>query len=192
MIDSYLKKTGDEMKKKLLIVVDYQKDFVVGTLGFNEAQEIESAICDKIKQYRDLGEDGQIIFTMDTHDKDYLDTQEGINLPISHCIKGLDGWELYGQVKELKRDEDLVFSKPTFGSLELGDYLRNKGDDYESVELVGVVTNICVISNMVIVKAAMPEVPILVDERCVASNDEKYGNAALDVMKTLHVNVKRR
>ena len=179
------------MKKKLLIVVDYQNDFVVGSLGFPGAVRIEDSIVEKIKEYREYGEQGQIIFTMDTHNKDYLKSQEGINLPVEHCIKGLNGWELYGKIASLKKEEDLVFSKPTFGSLELGDYLRNRADQYESVEIAGVVTNICVISNMVIVKAAMPEVPISVDSKCVASNDEKYGNAALDVMETLHVKVKR-
>ena len=98
---------------------------------------------------------------------------------------------LYLVITSLKSPEDLVFSKPTFGSLELADYLRDKGDEYESVELAGVVTNICVISNMVLAKAAMPEVPILIDAACVASNDDRLGEAALAVMETMHVKVKR-
>ena len=178
-------------KKKLLIVVDYQNDFVVGSLGCPQAAGIEEALAATIREYRRMGEDAQIIFTMDTHDKDYLHTQEGANLPVEHCIKGFDGWQLYGKAAELKKDEDLVFSKPTFGSLELADYLRDRGDEYESVEFCGVVTNICVISNMVLAKAAMPEVPIFVDAACVASNDDTLGEAALAVMETMHVKVMR-
>lgn len=178
-------------KKKLLIVVDYQNDFTVGSLGCPQAAAIEAAVAAKIEEYRTMGETAQIIFTMDTHDKDYLHTQEGRNLPIEHCIKGFDGWQLYGKVAALKSPEDLVFSKPTFGSLELADYLRDKGGEYESIEFAGVVTNICVISNMVLAKAAMPEVPILIDAACVASNDDRLGEAALAVMETMHVKVKR-
>lgn len=178
-------------KKKLLIVVDYQNDFTVGSLGCPQAAAIEAAVAAKIEEYRAMGEAAQIIFTMDTHDKDYLHTQEGRNLPVEHCIKGFDGWQLYGKVAALKSPADLVFSKPTFGSLELADYLRDKGGEYESVELAGVVTNICVISNMVLTKAAMPEVPILIDAACVASNDDTIGEAALAVMETMHVKVKR-
>ena len=180
-----------KMKKKLLIVVDYQNDFVVGSLGFPGAAAIEDNIAAKIQEYRGLGEAGQIVFTLDTHGKNYLETQEGRNLPVEHCIKGFDGWQLYGKIDALQTEEDLVFSKPTFGSLELADYLRNREEEYESVELVGVVTNICVISNMVIAKAAMPEVPIFIDADCVASNDEALGEAALAVMENLHVKVKR-
>ena len=170
------------MKKKLLIVVDYQNDFVSGSLGCPQAVAIEDTLAEKIAAYRALGEEGQIIFTMDTHEKNYLETQEGQNT---------DGWPLYGKIRALKQEEDLVFSKPTFGSLELADYLRNRGCEYESVELAGVVTNICVISNMVITKAAMPEVPILIDAACVASNDDALDEAALKVMESMHVKVQR-
>lgn len=175
--------------KRLLIVVDYQNDFVTGSLGFEQAAALEKPIAEKIKAYHDLGKDGQVIFTMDTHDRHYLESQEGKNLPVPHCLEGEDGWQLYGQVKDVKGEEDLVFSKPTFGSLELADYLRNKGDQYESVEFVGVVTNICVISNIMLVKAAMPQVPQIVDASCVASNDPKLQQAALEVMESVHVKV---
>ena len=175
--------------KKLLIVVDYQNDFVSGSLGFPHAADLEPLIVDKIKAYHNMGEAGQVIFTMDTHDRHYLDTQEGKNLPIAHCIEGEDGWQLYGRVAHAKESQDLVFSKPTFGSLELADYLRHKGSQYESVEFVGVVTNICVISNIVLVKAAMPDVELMVDPACVASNDEKLQEAALQVMESLHVRI---
>ena len=145
------------MKKKLLIVVDYQNDFVSGSLGCPQAVAIEDTLAEKI----------------------------------AHCIRNTDGWPLYGKIRALKQEENLVFSKPTFGSLELADYLRNRGCEYESVELAGVVTNICVISNMVITKAAMPEVPILIDAACVASNDDALDEAALKVMESMHVKVRR-
>ena len=179
------------MKKKLLIVVDYQNDFVTGSLGFAAAEEIEDAIAAKIKEYRALADGGQIIFTMDTHDKNYAATREGKYLPVPHCLKGEDGWQLYGKIRDLKAEDDLVFSKPTFGSYELCKYLEQHADDYDSIEFCGVVTNICVISNVVLAKAVMPDVPLLVDAACVAGNDEKLHEAALDVMESIHVDVIR-
>lgn len=177
--------------KKLLIVVDYQNDFVDGSLGFDGAEKLEGPIAEKIEAYRALGDAGQIIFTMDTHGHHYMDTQEGKHLPVPHCIEGEDGWQLYGKIADLKGEEDLVFSKPSFGSFELGEYLHKNADQYESIEFTGVVTNICVISNLVIAKAAMPEVPIYVDAACVGSNDPKLQEAALDVMESIHVEVRR-
>lgn len=177
--------------KKLLIVIDYQNDFVNGSLGFPHAEDLDGGIAAKIREYHAMGEEGQVIFTMDTHDRHYMDSQEGKNLPVPHCMDGEDGWQLYGQVAGEKKEQDLVFSKPTFGSLELADYLRGKGDQYESVEFAGVVTNICVISNVALVKAAMPEVPQIVDASLVASNDENLQEAALAVMESIHVRVKR-
>ena len=177
--------------KKLLIVVDYQNDFVTGSLGFDGATDLEEPIAAKIKEYRALGDEGQIIFTMDTHDKHYMDSHEGKHLPVVHCIDGEDGWQLYGKIRELKAPTDLVFSKPTFGSYELGEYLHMHKDEYESVEFVGVVTNICVISNIAVTKAAMPHVSMIVDKRCVGSNDPEAQEAALKVMETIHVEVRR-
>ena len=181
----------EDKMKKLLIVVDYQNDFVNGCLGFPRAAELEKGIAEKIREYHALGPDGQVIFTMDTHDRHYMDSQEGKNLPVPHCLEGEDGWQLYGAVADAKAEEDLVFSKPTFGSLELADYLRNHADAYESVEFAGVVTNICVISNVILAKAAMPEVPQIVDASLVAGNDEKLHEDALRVMESIHVRVKR-
>ena len=177
--------------KKLLIVVDYQNDFVNGSLGFAGAEKLEAPIAEKIEAYRALGEGGQIIFTMDTHDRRYMESEEGRHLPVPHCIDGEDGWQLYGRIAALKAETDLVFSKPTFGSYELGEYLRKHADEYESVELAGVVTNICVISNAVIAKAAMPNVPICVDAACVGSNDPALQEAAFAVMGSIHVEVLR-
>lgn len=175
------------MRKKLLIVVDYQVDFVNGALGFKKAETIEANIVDKIESYRALGNAGEVIFTLDTHAENYLESQEGINLPVPHCIRNTDGWQIYGKVKELKKEEDKVFIKPGFASLELANYLKD--GDYESVELCGLVTNICVIANMVMVKAALPEVPILVDRKAVSSYDEELENKSVDIMANLHCKI---
>ena len=169
--------------KKLLIVVDYQNDFVSGSLGFPKAAELEAAIASKILQYRESG--GDVAFTFDTHGEDYLSTQEGKNLPVTHCVRGTGGWELYGRIAGLMKEGDRRFLKPAFGSGELFDYLRSS--DYESIELAGVVSNICVISNAVLAKTALPEAVVTVDSACVASNDESLNEAALKVMAGLQI-----
>lgn len=170
--------------KKLLIVVDYQNDFVDGALGFDRAQQIEENIVNKIKEYQNRND--EIIFTLDTHYDDYMSSKEGENLPIPHCIKGTKGHEIYGKVNELAKNY-LKIEKETFGSKELFKYLLDK--EYESIELIGVVTNICVISNAVIVKSALPNTEIIVDASCSASNDEVIENKALDILKNLHIKV---
>ena len=170
--------------KKLLIVVDYQNDFVDGALGFDRAQQIEENIVNKIKEYQNRND--EIIFTLDTHYDDYMSSKEGENLPIPHCIKGTKGHEIYGKVNELAKNH-LKIEKETFGSKELFKYLLDK--EYESIELIGVVTNICVISNAVIVKSALPNTEIIVDASCSASNDEVIENKALDILKNLHIKV---
>jgi len=174
--------------KKCLIVVDYQNDFVSGTLGFPEAVELERHIMQKIQQYRDGG--GEVIFTFDTHGADYMDTQEGSNLPIAHCLKDTEGHELYGQISSAVMESDRRFYKNTFGSDEL--YTHLKTEQYESIELAGLVCNICVIVNAVLAKTAQPETPIVVDARCTASNDSRLNQAALDVMASLQIQIINR
>lgn len=171
--------------KKLLIVIDYQKDFVDGSLGFEKAKEIENNIADKIKEYRSNND--EIVFTLDTHNENYLNTLEGKNLPVPHCIINTDGHKLYGKIADLKTDADKCFLKCTYGSDELFEYLKNR--DYISIELCGVVTNICVISNAVLVKTALYETPIYVDCKCVASNDDELNLAAIKVMESLHIKI---
>ncbi len=165
--------------KKLLIVVDYQTDFVSGILGSPAAAEIEDEICRKINRYR--SENADIVFTMDTHGKDYAGTDEGRKLPM-HCEKDSEGWQLYGKVRKLKQDCDRYFCKNTFGSAELYDYLRS--NTYDLVELCGVVTDICVISNAVLVRTANPACEIIVDAKAVSGG--KWG---LDTMKSMLMNV---
>ncbi len=174
--------------KQCLIVVDYQNDFVTGTLGFPKAMMLERQIAEKIQQYRDRGDD--ILFTFDTHDDSYLHTQEGRMLPVAHCIRGTDGHDLYGQVRDRFRQEDTCFYKNAFGSSELFDYLRETR--YARIELVGVVSNICVISNAVLAKTAQPETPVTVDASCTASHDDRLNEAALDVMAGLQIGIENR
>ncbi len=174
--------------KKCLIVIDYQKDFVDGALGFPKARELEDGIAKKIRLYRENGDD--VLFTLDTHDGGYLDTQEGKNLPIPHCIKGTPGHELYGKAAGLRQEGDRCFCKGAFGSGELFLYLREH--PYESIELVGVVSNICVLSNAVLAKTALPEVPVLVDAKCTAAPDEETHKKALDILEGIQVQVTGR
>ncbi|WP_426349987.1 cysteine hydrolase family protein [Alloiococcus sp. CFN-8] len=176
------------MGKKLLIVVDYQKDFVDGSLGFSKAVELENNIYNKIIDYKEHG--NEVVFTYDTHPENYLSTQEGRNLPVEHCIKGREGWELYGRIDSLKSSEDIIFEKGTFGSLDLANYLKGKA--YDSIELVGLVSNICVISNGILAKSALPEAEIIVDAQCTASFDDSMNEKVLDVMEGLQIRVVNR
>lgn len=176
--------------KKLLIVVDYQNDFVTGSLGFPKAVKLEDAIVQKILQYREAGD--EILFTLDTHGENYAQTQEGKCLPVPHCIEGTEGWNLYGKVAILKQGSDVCFCKPTFGCAELLSYLQvqeKAGKKYASIELVGLVSNICVLSNAVIAKTALPQVPVIVDAACTAAADEALHRAALQVLEGIQVQV---
>ncbi len=171
--------------KKCLIIVDFQNDFVDGALGFPDAKSIEPLILDKIKDY--LGNGHDLLFTFDTHYEDYLETQEGIRLPIKHCIYGTLGHELYGKVNDYRKHAKTVFNKVTFGSLELGNYLKDC--DYDEIELAGLVTNMCVISNAIIAKSALPEARIIVDSKASLSFDMELHHKTLDVLKGLQVDV---
>ena len=171
--------------KKCLIVVDYQVDFVSGSLGFTKAASLEDRIAEKIMQYRKT--DDVIIFTFDTHDENYIHTLEGQQLSIPHCLKGTEGHALYGKIKELQKANDPCFYKDTFGSDTLLEYLKK--ETFTSIELVGVVSNICVLANAVLAKTAQPQIPILVDASCTASSDETLHNEALDIMAGLQITV---
>jgi nicotinamidase-related amidase len=171
--------------KKCLIVVDYQNDFVDGALGFAGADSIEDTIIDKITTYHHNNND--VIFTKDTHDDAYLDKEEGKNLPVKHCIKGTPGHDLRPRVKDAKNPNDTVFEKSTFPSLELGNYLKDKA--YDIIELCGLVSHICVLSNAVIAKAACPNAHIIVDKNATKSYDETLHHKALDVMAGIHIDI---
>lgn len=170
---------------KALVVVDYQADFVNGALGFSGAEKLEPLILDKIDDCRSTG--GQVIFTLDTHGENYLDTAEGRKLPVPHCIKGTSGHALYGKVAGAVQPDDIVIEKPAFGSLELADLLRRLSP--EEVELCGLVTDICVVSNAVLAKAALPESRVTVDHAACASADHEAHERALAVMRGVQIDV---
>lgn len=175
-------------RRRLLAVIDYQNDFVSGSLGFPRAAELEDGICAKLDEAHLNGDD--IVFTLDTHSDDYLFTQEGKKLPVPHCVSGSDGWELYGKVKALSDGHPLL-QKSAFGCKVLFDYLLS-APTYDEIELVGLVSNICVLSNAVIAKTAQPEAEIIVDARCTACMDEAENEKALDILEGLQVKVINR
>lgn len=172
--------------KDLLIVVDMQNDFIDGALGTPEAVEIVPRVREKIESFN-----GLVLFTRDTHESYYLDTQEGRNLPVKHCIRGTDGWQIRKELDELRTREPI--DKETFGSLELGGMLQMLDDEYElsSITLIGLCTDICVISNAMIAKAALPEVQIIVDSACCAGVSPETHENALKAMKICQIKVLR-
>ena len=171
---------------KLLIVVDMQKDFIDGALGTAEAVAILPAVKAKIEAF-----DGTVWYTRDTHEDNYLKTQEGQHLPIPHCIKGSEGWQIHPALAGLPCHR--VIDKPTFGSLSLVELLTeaNKTTPWESITLIGLCTDICVISNAMLVKAALPEVPLTVDAACCAGVTPESHRTALKAMQMCQINVER-
>lgn len=166
--------------KKVLIVIDMQNDFIDGSLGTKEAQAIVPNVKKKIEEYKTRGD--AIIFTRDTHYTDYLETNEGKHLPVEHCIKDTFGWQI---AEELDADSFTCIDKETFGFR----YWDMLGDDIESVELVGLCTDICVVSNALILKATFPEIDIAVDSSCCAGVTPDSHKAALTTMKMCQINV---
>lgn len=166
------------MMKKTLIVVDMQKDFIDGSLGTKEAEAIVERVKHKIAQYKERGY--EIIFTRDTHQEDYLNTNEGRHLPVVHCIKGTDGWEI---AEGLEVPGAIYIDKSSFGYMNWKDY------HLEEVEMVGLCTDICVVSNALIIKATYPEIKVTVDARCCAGVTPESHNAALTTMKMCQVEV---
>lgn len=173
--------------RKLLIVIDMQNDFIDGSLGTPEAAAIVEAVRRKILSYPQ--ED--VIATMDTHGADYLQTQEGRRLPVVHCVRGTEGWQIRPELAALIHPEN-VYEKPTFGCMELAEDLKEYVEAVEDVELelVGLCTDICVVSNALLLKAAMPEVPISVDARCCAGVTPEKHLAALETLRSCQVEVK--
>ena len=168
---------------KLLVVVDMQKDFVDGSLGTCEAQSIVDNVVSKIENW-----EGSIVCTLDTHGENYLDTQEGKFLPVSHCIKDTAGWQFNEKVAAaLAKKEHCVIEKPTFGSEKLVEYVSQLQP--EEIELVGLCTDICVISNALLLKAAFYETPMSVDASCCAGVTPEKHEAALEVMRSCQITV---
>ena len=173
--------------KKLLIVVDYQVDFVSGALGFKGAELLIPVIKEKINDY--LKENNDVIFTLDTHVDNYMETMEGKKLPVPHCIKGSEGWKIVSDVDYLDKAIK-VFEKPTFPSLELANYLKDK--EYEEVELCGLVSNICVLTNAVMVKASLPNARIVIDAKATDSFDKELQDKCFEVLEGIHIEVINR
>ena len=169
--------------RKILIVIDMQKDFIDGALGTPEAVEILPNVRAKIRRY--APED--IFVTKDTHQADYLTSQEGRNLPVEHCIKGTEGWEIPADLAVLLKGAS-VYEKPTFGSMKLAEDLKAIAEKEEiEIELAGLCTDICVVSNALLLKAAMPEVPIKVDPACCAGVTPQKHQAALETMRSCQI-----
>lgn len=172
---------------KVLLVVDMQKDFVDGMLGTKEAQNIVSNVREKVEQHQQAG--GLVIFTKDTHSANYLNTKEGKKLPVPHCIKGEEGWMLIKELEELVTEDTPIYEKKTFGSVALGKDLKAKEKEIEKVELIGLCTDICVISNALLLKAYIPQIEIVVDAKCCAGVTPESHENALKAMEMCQITV---
>ena len=168
----------------ILVVVDMQNDFIDGALGTKEAVSIVTLVKDKITNFT-----GKVFFTRDTHQDNYLSTQEGRNLPVPHCIKETEGWQIRHELDELRQTE--AIDKPSFGSVELGQLLVNENakEPINSITFVGLCTDICVISNAMLTKAFLPEVQIIIDSKCCAGVTPESHETALSAMKACQIKV---
>ena len=173
------------MAKKVLVVVDMQNDFITGSLGTPEAQAIVPKVVEKIQ-----GFGGTVLYTQDTHGADYLQTQEGRNLPVEHCLKGTWGWQLEPRVEAVR--DSTPIEKPTFGSKGLAEVLKARHfyeGPLEEIQLVGLCTDICVISNALLLKAFLPEVKLTVDASCCAGVTPESHETALAAMKMCQIEI---
>jgi nicotinamidase/pyrazinamidase len=178
---------------KLLLVIDYQNDFVDGALGFEKAKTLEQGIYEKVNKYLENGD--KVVFTYDTHYENYLETREGKNLPVRHCIKDTNGHQLYGKAYDFTNVENTFhYIKEGFGMspVDITQLASEIGEDIEEIELVGVVTNICVISNVVLFQSQYRNADIIVDASLCASFDDTLHEKALDVAEGLQVKVINR
>lgn len=171
--------------RNVLVVVDMQKDFVDGALGSKEAEAIVDNVVNKIENFN-----GEIIVTYDTHQDDYMETREGKYLPVPHCIENTDGWALNNKVENALIGKGATkIKKPTFGSVRLVDVLIDVDEKDTEVTLIGLCTDICVVSNAMLLKANYPEMNITVDSTCCAGVTPETHNAALTVMKSCQINI---
>lgn len=178
--------------RKLLIVIDYQKDFVDGSAGFLQAKELEEGICLKVQEY--LKNNDKILITLDTHDEEkYLDTREGKSFPLVHCIKGTEGHESYGKLKELIKENKEIFllEKKGFGiSPQSLCELQKDFGEIDFIEIVGIVTNMCVLSNAIMFQNAYINSEIVIDSKLCASFDKEMHDKALEILKGIHIKIK--
>ena len=172
---------------KRLVVVDMQNDFIDGALGTKEAAAIVPKVLEKIKKFK-----GQVFYTRDTHQENYLETLEGKKLPVKHCIAGTKGWELHRDIQALvQENHSMIFDKPTFGSMALAGFLNGiqKVAPIDAIELVGLCTDICVISNALLLKSVLPDTKILVDGSCCAGVTPQSHETALKAMAMCQVEI---
>ena len=167
--------------RKLFVVVDMQNDFVYGSLGSNEARAIVPTVRRLVDEWRSAG--AEIVFTRDTHGEDYFSTQEGQKLPVAHCQKGTEGWQIIDGLHQGER----VFDKPVFGSEELCAYVR--AGDYKEITMIGVCTDICVLSNAVLIKTACPSAVVRVVANACAGTSPAAHEAALQVLSSVQVEI---
>lgn len=171
----------------LLIVIDMQNDFVSGALGSMQARDIVDKVVDKVKNW-----DGAVLFTRDTHSQQYLDTLEGKKLPVAHCIQDTDGWQI---IDQLSQYATTIIDKPTFGSIELAQVVLSitknitNSEQLERITLVGLCTDICVISNALLLRATLPNMPITVDSSCCAGVTAESHDNALKAMQMCHIDI---
>ena len=177
---------------KVLVIVDMQNDFVTGTLGTKEAQAIVPNVIEKVKHAEENGD--TVVFTQDTHESNYMNTKEGRALPVKHCIEGTDGWTIVPELSDFPKNTR-IFQKNTFGSKNLANFLSDKYieavsiDDKLKVEFVGLCTGICVISNVLLTKAFIPEAEIIVDSSCCACVTPESHTNALKAMKMCQIDI---
>lgn len=178
---------GGEKMQNILVVVDMQNDFIDGALGTKEAVLIVPAVEKKIREF-----DGTVLFTRDTHETWYLNTQEGKHLPVPHCIRGTEGWQIRSELDALRKTAPI--DKDTFGSTDLAGELvaMNEEEEIGSITFVGLCTDICVISNALLVKASLPEVPVLVDASCCAGVTPESHENALKAMEMCQIQITGR
>lgn len=173
------------MNRKLLVVVDMQNDFIDGVLGTPEARKIVEPVCRKMAEWN-----GDLFITKDTHEDNYLETAEGKMLPVPHCIRGTDGHRVNAQVSAAYNRFDgfkVIFNKPTFGSVELAKHLSMS--DYSNVTFVGLCTDICLLSNAIMARTALPEATIIVDAACCAGVSPESHQRALDAMRVCNITI---
>ena len=180
---------------KVLIVVDMQKDFIDGALGTEEAIAIVDNVVKRIEH--SVGE--VVLFTLDTHQENYLETPEGRNLPVIHCIEGTEGWQMNETVRKAWRDNkntiiipelsENTFTKPVFGSVDLVAFLESHAENITEIKLIGLCTDICVVSNAIMIKNTLPHIKITVNSDCCAGVTPKSHNEALNVMKMCHIDI---
>ena len=176
--------------RQVLVVVDMQNDFISGSLGTKEAQDIVPLVAEKIKQYQLASQ--KVIYTRDTHTQDYLQTAEGKKLPVEHCIFGEWGWQIEESLSALIKEDTVVINKQTFGSTALGEMIKQMAEEDPEieVELIGLCTDICVISNALLIKAFVPELAIKVDSSCCAGVTPESHENALKAMAMCQIEVK--